>query len=244
LVEQFWEGVTERTRVIFISHITSPTAMHFPVEAICAKARAAGILTLVDGAHAPGQIPLDLQSVGADFYTGNGHKWLCSPKGAAFLYTRPERQALIEPLVVGWGWSKDKAFTFGSDYLDYHQWLGTNDPAAYLSVPAAIQFQAKHDWSSVRSRCHQLVEQAIQGICELTGIESVYPDSAAYHQMAIAPLTYQDDLAALKDRLLGEFAIEIPLIDWEDRHFIRVSVQGYNDQDDVDSLLKALARVL
>ena len=244
LVEHFWEGVTDRTKVIFISHITSPTAMHFPVEAICARARAAGILTLVDGAHAPGQIPLDLQSVGADFYTGNGHKWLCSPKGAAFLYTRPERQALIEPLVVGWGWSKDKAFTFGSDYLDYHQWLGTNDPAAYLSVPAAIQFQAEHDWSSVRSRCHQLVEKAIQGICELTGIESVYPDSVAYHQMAITPLTYQDDLAAFKDRLLGEFAVEIPLIDWEDRHFIRVSVQGYNDQDDVDSLLKALARVL
>jgi len=242
--ELFWQGITERTRVIFISHISSPTAQRLPVEAICARAREAGIMTVVDGAHAPGQIPLDRQAIGADFYTGNGHKWLCSPKGSAFLYTRPERQSLIEPLVVGWGWGEDRIFSFGSDYLDYLQWLGTNDVAAYLAVPAAIQFQDENDWPIVRERCHELLEQAIRRICSLTGMRSVYLSDADYHQMAIAPIPFQGDLDGLKQRLLGEYRIEIPLIAWDDGHFIRVSVQGYNDQADIDSLLEALVEIL
>jgi len=243
-VESFWKGVTERTKVIFISHITSETAQHLPVEAICARAREAGMLTVVDGAHVPGQIPLDLEAIGADFYTGNGHKWLCSPKGSAFLYTRPEMQSLVEPLVVGWGWGEEKEFSFGSDYLDYLQWLGTNDVSAYLAVPTAIQFQSDNAWPSVRKQCHQLLVQAIRGICRLTGESSLYPNEDAFHQMAIAPLPEQDDLDGLKNRILGEFHIEIPLIEWEDQHFIRVSVQGYNEQADIDALMNALRRLL
>jgi isopenicillin-N epimerase len=257
-LELFWEGVTERTRVIFISHITSPTAQHLPVEVICARARELGILTLVDGAHAVGQISLDMQAIGADFYTGNGHKWLCGPKGSAFLYTRPEMQALIEPLVVGWGWGEERTYTFGSDYLDYLQWLGTNDPAAYLAVPAAIQFQSEHNWPLVRKQCHELLGQAIRRICRLTGLETVYPDgdadlqrtdadlqrTEAIHQMAIAPLPPIDDVNLLKRRLYEEYRIEIPLIEWEANQFIRVSIQGYNSQSDVDALLEALAAVL
>ena len=102
LVDELWSGVTPRTRVISVSHITSATALRFPVEEICRRARRDGILVAVDGAHAPGQVDLDLESLGADFYAGNCHKWLCAPKGAGFLWARPEHQAGLAPLVVGW----------------------------------------------------------------------------------------------------------------------------------------------
>jgi isopenicillin-N epimerase len=127
MAEQFWQAVTPRTRVIFLSHITSPTAVRLPIELICARARAAGILTLIDGAHAPGQIDLDLPAIGADFYTGNAHKWLSAPKGAAFLFARREAQSLLEPLVVGWGYEAEPEMSYGSRFLDLFQWLGTID---------------------------------------------------------------------------------------------------------------------
>ena len=246
VVEQLWAGVTPRTKVIFLSHITSPTAVRLPVEAICARARAAGILTVVDGAHAPGQISLDLEATGADFYAGNCHKWLCAPKGAGFLYARPEAQRLIEPLIVGWGWGEGRTFTFGSDFLDYLQYPGTNDYAAYLAVPAAIDFQAHHDWPAVRARCRGLVEDAIGRLQGLTNRPSLYPRPAgdAYSQMAIAALPPIADLPAFKKRLYGEFHVEIPLIQWNGRQFIRVSIQGYNDETDVNALLAALEVML
>ena len=121
-------AVTPRTRAIFVSHISSPTALRFPVEEICARARDAGVPTIVDGAHAPGHIPLDLDALGADFYAGNCHKWLCSPKGAGFLHVRAEAQALLEPLAVSWDWAEDA-------WNDRHRWTGTRDPSAHLAVP-------------------------------------------------------------------------------------------------------------
>lgn len=245
IVEQFWAGVTPRTKVIFLSHITSPTAVRLPVEAICARARESGILTVIDGAHAPGQIPLDLAAVGADFYAGNCHKWLCAPKGAGFLYTRPEAQGLIEPLIVGWGWGEARTFTFGSDYLDYLQYPGTDDYAAYLTVPAAIEFQARHDWPSVRARCHELVARGIDRINALTGLSSIYgPHVENFSQMAAAPLPPVDDLPAFKRRLYDEFHVEIPCVRWGERPFIRISIQGYNTEADVDGLLAALGAML
>jgi isopenicillin-N epimerase len=243
LVEQFWRGVSPRTRVIFLSHITSPTAVRLPVAAICARARAAGILTLVDGAHAPGQIDLDLPAIGADFYTGNCHKWLSSPKGAAFLYARPEAQARIEPLVVGWGYDAEPGTSYGSRFLDYLQWLGTIDYAAYLSVPAAIRFQAEHDWPRVRAEGHRLVGAALAGIGALTGRLPIYPDDSFYHQMAAAPLPPATDIVALKRRLIDDFHVEIPCTRWNERPFIRVSIQAYNTVEDVSVLVEAL-RVL
>ena len=242
VVEQFWAGVTPQTKVIFLSHITSPTAMCLPVEAICERARAAGILTVIDGAHAPGQIPLDLTAIGADFYTGNCHKWLCAPKGAGFLFARPEVQWLIEPLIIGWGWGEGRTFTFGSDFLDYLQYPGTNDYAAYLAVPAAIAFQERHDWPAVRAHCRALVGQAIGRINDLTGLPPLYPEPVgdAYSQMAIAALPPSIDLAKMKKRLIEDFRVEIPLIRWNGRQFIRISIQGYNDERDVDALLAAL----
>lgn len=245
IVEQFWQGVTPRTKIIFISHITSSTALCFPVAEICRRARQAGVLTIIDGAHAPGQIPLDLQAIDPDFYFGNTHKWLCSPKGSAFLYVRPDKQSLIEPLVIGWGWGKDRTLSFGSDFLDYTQWLGTNDLSAYLSVPAAIKFQEEHNWTAVRQQCHDLLTQAMRRICNLTGLPSIYPDNAGfYQQMATIPLPQLVDTAAFKDHLYEAYKIEVPVLAWNDRHFIRVSVQGYNTQNDLDALFDALVALL
>ncbi|MBX3055921.1 MAG: aminotransferase class V-fold PLP-dependent enzyme [Anaerolineae bacterium] len=243
IVAELWEGVTAQTRVIFISHITSATAVTFPIAAICARARVEGILTVVDGAHAPGQIPLDMAAIGADFYTGNCHKWLCAPKGSAFLYARPEVQHLVEPLVVGWGWGADRTLTFGSDFLDYQQWLGTMDPAAYLSVPAAIQFQAEHNWTAVRQQCHDLLCQTLGHIHALTGLEPMYHRDADYHQMAIAALPPVDG-RDLKQRLLQEFKVEIPITEWHGRTFVRISAQGYNTVEDMEALLAGLTAVI
>jgi len=245
LLEQLWQRVTPRTKMIYLSHITSPTALTFPVATICARARAEGILTLIDGAHTPGQLPLDMAVIGADFYTGNCHKWLCAPKGAAFLYARREQQHLVEPLVVGWGWGEPRAWTYGSDFLDFNQWLGTNDMAAYLSVAAAIQFQSEHQWDTVRDTCQALVTQAIQRIGDLTGLPPAYPDDQGfYRQMAIAPLPPITDLPAFKKRLYQKHRVEIPCVQWQDKQFIRVSIQGYNTQADVDRLLEALRLML
>jgi len=245
IVEQIWQGVTPRTKVIYLSHITSPTALRLPVERICQRARQAGILTLVDGAHAPGQIPLDMEAVGADFYTGNCHKWLLSPKGAAFLYARREVQPLVEPLVVSWGYHATTETTCGSQFIDYLQWTGTKDPAAALSVPTAILFMRDHNWDEVRRECHALMRQAVERICALTDLPPLYPlDSDFYSQMAIAPLPLSADLTSLKARLYDEYQVEVPLIQWQDRKFVRISIQGYNTPSDVDALLEALGELL
>ena len=174
VVEQFWQAVTPKTKVIYISHITSATALCLPIKEICARARDAGMLSVIDGAHAPGQIDLDLQDIDPDFYLGNAHKWLNAPKGSGFIYTRLDRQQLIEPLVVGWGWGGEWRVKYGSDYLDNLQWLGTNDVSAYLSVPAAIDFLAHHNWAAVRQQCHILLSQALQRISSLTKLPTLY----------------------------------------------------------------------
>jgi isopenicillin-N epimerase len=244
IIENFWLGVTPRTRVIYLSHITSPTALRLPVAQICQRARQAGILTVIDAAHSPGQIPVDLQSLGADFVFGNCHKWMLNVKGSAFLYVRRERQALIEPLIVSWGYGATPETTTGSRFVDLFQWTGTKDPTAALTVPTAIQFMHDHAWETVRCECHALLRQAIERICELTCLPPLYPlDSDFYGQMGIAPLP-SSDLAILKSRLYDEYKIEVPLIQWQARQFVRISVQGYNTSDDLERLVKALTILL
>jgi isopenicillin-N epimerase len=245
LVEQFWLGVTPRTKVIFISHITSPTSLTFPVQLICQRAHEAGIITLVDGAHAPGQLTLDLSSLQADFYVGNCHKWMLSPKGAGFLYAKPEVQNLIEPLIVSWGYQSCFTTPHESTFIDFLQWSGTKDPAAALSVPAAIAFMRENHWDVVRVESHQLLQNAIKRICNQTGLSPLYPlDSDFYHQMGTIPIPQVRDTGELKNHLYHDYKIEIPCFDWNNRHFIRLSVQGYNSVDDIDLLVSALSKLL
>ncbi len=240
MLELFWQGVTSRTKLIFLSHITSPTALRLPVEAICQRAREHGILTLIDGAHVPGQIPLNLDQIGADFYTGNCHKWLLSPKGAGFLYADPSVQDLIEPLVVSWGYQTDPAKSLGSRFLDLLTWTGTHDPAAYLSVPTAIQFHQEHHWQQVQQDCHDLIKSYLSRFSELTGFPILYHNENQYIQMASIEIPHMQNLSAFKSQLYDQFRIEIPPIEWNQRHFLRISMQAYNRASDLDALMEAL----
>ncbi|HLW60776.1 MAG TPA: aminotransferase class V-fold PLP-dependent enzyme [bacterium] len=236
VVEAVWSRVTSRTRVLFLSHITSPTALILPVEPLLRRARRQGILTVVDGAHTPGQIPLDLRALDADFYAGNCHKWMCAPKGSGFLYARREVQPLLAPLVVSWGWR--------SGFIDEQEWQGTRDIAAFLSVPAAIEFLRANNWPEVRRTCHALASAARSALLALGGLPPLAPDSPTwYAQMVCVPLPLADADGARR-RLWSEFGIEAPITVWDGRTLIRVSIQGYNSQADIDALVAAAGRLL
>ena len=245
IADELWCGVTPRTKVIFISHITSPTSLSLPVQQICKRARDAGIITVIDGAHAPGQLNLDLSSIQADFYVGNCHKWMLSPKGAGFLYARPDIQNLIEPLIVSWGYQSSFTSPRESKFIDYLQWSGTKDPAAALAVPAAIAFMREYDWDTVRARCHHILHDAIKRICEQTTLLPLYPlESDFYHQMGTIPIPQVRELNELKYCLYTEYKIEIPCIEWNHQHYLRLSVQGYNSEEDLEILIDALSDLL
>lgn len=243
IVEAVWAGRTPRTRVLFLSHITSPTALVLPVAELVRRAREAGILTMIDGAHAPGQLDLDLDALGADFYAGNCHKWLMAPKGAAFLHVRPERQPLVEPLVVSWGYECREPGP--SPFVDLLEWTGTRDPSAWLTVPAAIDFQAANDWTAERERCHRMLLDVHAGITALTDQEPICPASGTwFRQMATLPLPPGTDITVLKNELYHRFRIEIPVLELGNRCYIRPSAQGYNQPEDYDLLLRALSELL
>ncbi len=246
---RLWAGVTPRTRVIFLSHITSTTALIFPVAELCHRARQAGILTVIDGAHVPGHIPLNLNALGADFYTGNCHKWLCAPKGAAFLHVLPQHHEKVHAAVVSWGYSASStgpsgfdAYT-GATLLERRlQWQGTRDISAFLTVPHAIAFQAAHDWDHVRRRCHALAAQTLQRIGELTRLPAIGQDED-FAQMVAIPVPAMDP-QRLQQTLFDNYRIEIPVTSHRNGHFIRLSIQGYNTPDDANALVNAVREIL
>jgi isopenicillin-N epimerase len=248
-VETFWAGVTSRTRVIFLSHIAAFIAVILPIQEICQRARQAGILTIIDGAHAPGQIPLNLAEINADFYIGACHKWLSAPKGSGFLYARKDNQNWLEPLVISHGWQSAKfsceaSAPGGLSWLvHFNQSQGTRDPSAFLSVPAAIKFQEEHDWDNQRARCHALASQTRQRINDLTGLSSICPDSILfYNQMASALLP--SEIQVPLNEQLKERKIIIPVLNVNDRLLVRFSFQAYNDENDADALVEAIKEAL
>jgi isopenicillin-N epimerase len=240
-IESFWRKVTTNTRVIFISHITSPTALIFPVKEICQRAREAGILTIVDGAHAPGHIEFNLEEIGADIYVGACHKWLCAPKGSSFLYAHQEIQNWLDPLVVSWGYESDHPSD--SQFIDYHEWQGTRDLAAFLSVPTAIEFQTQHQWKRIRQACHALAIQTRANIDQLTGQTPISSDDWV-GQMVSVCLPDEIDCEALMERLYEIYHIEVPVFTWNHKTFIRISYQGYNTPNDAATLTEALTDLL
>ena len=219
-----------RTRAVLVSHIASPTALRLPVEEICVAARRAGVLSIVDGAHAPGQIPLDLETLEADVYAGNCHKWLCAPKGSGFLWARPEHQEWIEPPVISWGYHEE------ADFGERHGWQGTNDPAAYLTVPKAIEVHATFDLAASLA----LADHAEARLAELR-LERL-PGEPSLFMRAVE--LRRGNPRELWRRLYEEHRVEVPVYEWEGRRLLRVSIGPYNDQEDVERLVTALASLL
>ena len=240
VVEASWAGVTDRTKVLFFSHITSPSALILPVNKLVRRARDAGIITVVDGADAAGQVPLNLEKLGADFYSGNCHKWMMAPKGSAFLHARRERQDLLEPLVGGRLDHRAKE----PRLVIEHQYQGTRDMAAFLAVPSAIRFMHDHDWPDVRRQCHELARHARNKFFDLTGLAPPTPDSPEWFAQMVALRIPRDGIAELKQKLFDDHSIEITSTAWDDQYFLRLSVQGYTTRADVDLLIDAYTKLL
>ena len=224
--------------------------MRLPIEAVARRAREAGILTVVDGAHAVGQWPVDLGAIGVDLYASNFHKWLCAPKGSGFLYAHPDQQGWLESPIVSWGWVEGSdRHRPQSQFVSRNQIQGTRDMAAFLSAPAAVAYQEARDWETVRERCHALAAEARDAdrragrpTADRAGRKSrwvslVSPDGRRAPAGGI-------DGKALKRRLYDEYRVEAPVTWWDEKPFIRVSFQGYNTRDDLEALISALEHLL
>jgi isopenicillin-N epimerase len=242
-------AMTDRTKVLFLSHITSATALRFPIEAVVKEARARGILSVIDGAHVPGHIPLDLTALDADFYSGNCHKWLMSPKGAAFLHVRRDLQRTINPLVISHGWTEDlhepgaEGMFGNTPFIDSLEMQGTRDPAAWLTVPDAIRFRAEQGWAGVAARCHDLAQETAARVAQRTGLAPFSTPAFCAPQMVSMPVP-RTDPKALQEALMERWRIEIPCFDWKDHTIVRLSVQGYNTPAQMDLLVEALTGIL
>jgi isopenicillin-N epimerase len=223
---------TERTRAVYVSHITSETGLLLPIERIVKRAHNEGLVTIVDGAHAPGHVDLDLTALGADFYAGNCHKWLCAPKGAGFLHVRKDMQERVDGPIVSWGYTEPATF------ISRTERQGTRDPAAYLAVPDAIAFIREHD---VRERCVALARAARSELCELLGTEPLSPDGAVRQ---LASVRLRRPMPELSQQLRDDFNVEIPTMGPRSDDLLRVSIAPYTEREDVERLLDALPHLV
>jgi isopenicillin-N epimerase len=255
IVDAVLQCATSRTRLALIDHVTSPTALILPVERLVRELSGRGIETLIDGAHAPGMLPINLRKLGATYYTGNCHKWLCAPKGAAFLYVRRDRQKLIRPLVISHGANSTR--TDRSRFLIEFGWTGTFDPTAYLSVPEAIRYVGSllpGGWPEVMRRNRALALAARKTICDRFGIELPCPDeligSLAAVPLPDAPKNHPPKpplyIDPLQDKLLRDYRIEVPIVPWPawPKSIVRISAQLYNTLPQYERLAHALKEIL
>jgi isopenicillin-N epimerase len=233
-------ALTERTRLAIFDHVSSPTAVVFPAARLAALFGAHGGPVLIDGAHAPGMLDLSVAETGADFYTGNLHKWVCAPKGTAFLNVSSAWRHRIRPVIV----SHDYLQTF----QDLHTWGGTDDPSAHLSAPDAIAFMEEiGGWERVRAHNIALARAARAIVADAIRVEPLVPDDAT-GSMAVIPLDGVeptiDAAAAIQARLYNEHRIEVPITPWNGRALLRVSAAAYNAPEQYERLGRALRELL
>ena len=251
LVAPVLERVTAKTRIALLDHVTSQTGLILPIERLVRELSARGVDTLVDGAHAPGMVPLALNQLGAAYYTGNCHKWVCAPKGAAFLHVRRDKQAAVRPLTISHGANSRR--TDRSRLLIEFAWPGTWDPSAALSIPEALRFVGSllpGGWPEGMARNRSLALAARDVLCKALGIGSPAPDKVL-GSLAAVPLPdaaagdeprLPTNEYALQETLRVKHRIEVPVIPWPapPRRNLRVSAQLYNSLSQYRRLAEAL----
>lgn len=257
VVEALIAAVTPRTRIAVVSHVTSPTALVFPIETIVRELDRLGVDTLVDAAHAPGLVPVDIHGLGAAYWAGNGHKWLCGPKTSGVLAVREDRRAGIRPLVISHGWNDPREERTG--FWKEFDWLGTLDPTAFLALPIAIRLVGSLDadgWPGLMASNRTLVLTARDRLQALFGVEPLAPESmvASMAAVRVPGLASDDEALTLIKTLYDEARIEIPFFGWPVRAarvrpadppsvgIVRVSAQRYNEAADIDRLIDELDR--
>jgi isopenicillin-N epimerase len=268
IVDAVCAAFTERTRVLFFSHVLSPTGLVLPARELCAEARRRGIVTVIDGAHALAMVPSDVAGIGCDFYGGNCHKWLLAPSGAGFLYIGPGSEDRVQPLQVSWGWHHERSRAderddFGSTpRLRAFEFEGTRDPCAWLAVPTAIDFQERLGWERIRARVAQLAGNVRERLGSLKCLSLATSTEPSLHgAMTAFQLPGGIDPIALRRDLWQRYRIEVPIIDWFERfvsrtasarepqtppwrNLIRASTWWYNTEEEIDRLAGALSELL
>jgi isopenicillin-N epimerase len=228
-------AISPSTRLLVIDHVTSPTGLVFPLEAIIKGCRERGVEVLADGAHTPGMLPLDVEKIGATYYVANLHKWVCAPKGSAFVWVSPDRQADVHPTVI--------SHHLDDGFAREFSWQGTRDISSWLTVPTAIAFMADLGWDAVMEHNHRLAAWAHQMLIDRWNVKPLSPvDGALLGSLATvslpAALAQLDSKQqqALQQRLFNEFQIEVPLVGWNGRSMLRVACQVYNTPAEYDRL--------
>jgi len=253
VIDSIMGAVTERTVLALIDTVTSPTGMRMPFEQLTSQLQSSGVDVLLDAAHGPGIVPLDLNEIGAAYCTGNCHKWICTPKGSAFLHIRHDRKHLVRPLSIGHGASHDGS---SQEKFEFEfAWPGTQDPTPWLCIPKALNFVGslmEGGWSAIIQRNHDLILEGRRIICEAMGVTPPIPDSMVSAIAAVemppdgevGPISLEGD--PFHNYLLDQYGIQVPVFPW--RHhgerYIRISAQLYNHEDEYRHLAKALSESL
>ena len=247
-VEAFKNNMTKKTKILFISHITSPTALVFPLKKLIKEANKRGIISIIDGAHAPGHIKLNITKLNVDYYSGNCHKWMMAPKGSAFLWANKNKKNILEPLVISHGWLPNnykklqKGEFTETRFIDSFEVQGTKDPSAWLTIPDAIKFINDKKYSNAFKESSKLAYETALTISNLTKIPLLANREFLAPQMISIPIP-KCNVDHVKTQLLKKFNIEIPVIKWKNRCFVRISIQIYNSKSELIKLTQALKKI-
>ncbi len=240
-LSEFWSGLSSKTKIIFISQITSPTALIFPVKEICERAKSLGIMTIIDGAHVPAHIDLDIRDLDPDIYTGACHKWLLTPKGNSFLYVKKNYQSTMDPLIISWGYNAE--FPSDSLFQDYHQFNGTRDFSAYLTTPAALKFLEDNNWEDKKLACRKLLKHYYPIVSNELESHVLCPVNDTFlGQICSIPIRTKNPIA-LKKLLYEHYKIEIPIITFSGETYLRISFQAYNGANEIETLINAIRSI-